>query len=72
MATANELKSTTRLDQNGNLSGFLLFAKIKCTLAQFGRDQMDIPPAQPCSATWRPRIWSLLSLTSGRTSNSRS
>jgi len=33
--------------QNGNLSGFLLFAKINCTLAQFGQDQSVSPPAQP-------------------------
>jgi hypothetical protein len=26
------------LGQNGNLSGFQLFAKINCTLAQFGQD----------------------------------
>jgi hypothetical protein len=36
MAAAKEAKSNTRLGQNGNLSGFLLFAKINCTLAQFG------------------------------------
>jgi hypothetical protein len=47
MAAAKEAKSTTRLGQNGNLSGFLLFAKINCTLAQFGQDQVDAPPAQP-------------------------
>jgi hypothetical protein len=47
MAAAKEAKSNTRLGQNGNLSGFLLFAKINCTLAQFGQDQVDAPPAQP-------------------------
>jgi hypothetical protein len=47
MAAAKEAKSTTRLGQNGNLSGFQLFAKINCTLAQFGQDQVDAPPAQP-------------------------
>jgi hypothetical protein len=30
-----------------NLSGFQLFAKINCILAQFGQDQVDAPPAQP-------------------------
>jgi hypothetical protein len=47
MAAAKEAKSNTRLGQNGTLSGFLLFAKINCTLAQFGEDQVDAPPAQP-------------------------
>ena len=47
MAAAKEAKSNTRLGQNGNLSGFLLFAKINCTLAQFGQEQVDAPPAQP-------------------------
>ena len=47
MAAAKEAKSTTRLGQNGTLSGFQLFAKINCTLAQFGQDQVDAPPAQP-------------------------
>jgi hypothetical protein len=47
MAAAKEAKSNTRLGQNGTLSGFLLFAKINCTLAQFGQDQVDAPPAQP-------------------------
>jgi hypothetical protein len=47
MAAVKEAKSTTRLGQNGTLSGFQLFAKINCTLAQFGQDQVDAPPAQP-------------------------
>jgi hypothetical protein len=47
MAAAKEAKSKTRLGQNGTLSGFLLFAKINCTLTQFGQDQVDAPPAQP-------------------------
>ena len=47
MAAAKEAKSNTRLGQNGNLSGFLLFAKINCTLVQFGQEQVDAPPAQP-------------------------
>ena len=47
MAAAKEAKRNTRLGQNGNLSGFLLFAKINCTLAQFGQEQVDAPPAQP-------------------------
>jgi hypothetical protein len=47
MAAAKEAKSNARLGQNGTLSGFQLFAKINCTLAQFGQDQVDAPPAQP-------------------------
>ena len=47
MAAAKETRSITRLGQNGNLSGFQLFAKINCTLSQFGQDQVDAPPAQP-------------------------
>ncbi len=47
MAAATQVKSETRLGQNGNLSGFLLFTKINCTLAQFGQEQVDVPPAPP-------------------------
>jgi hypothetical protein len=47
MAAAKEAKSTSRLGQSGTLSGFLLFTKINCTLAQFGQDQVDAPPAHP-------------------------
>jgi hypothetical protein len=35
------------LGQNGALTGFLLFTKINCTLAQFGQDQVTAPPASP-------------------------
>ena len=47
MAAATEVKSNSRLGQNGPLSGFLFFSKINCTLAQFGQEQVDAPPAQP-------------------------
>ena len=47
MAAAKDAKSNPRLNQSGTLSGFLLFTKINCTLAQFGQDQVDAPPAQP-------------------------
>jgi hypothetical protein len=47
MAAAKEVKSSSRLGQSGALSGFLLFTKINCTLAKFGQDQVDAPPAQP-------------------------
>ena len=36
-----------RLGQSGALSGFLLFTKINCTLAQFGQAQVDAPPDHP-------------------------
>ena len=47
MAAAKEAKSNSRLGQSGALSGFLLFTKINCTLAQFGQEQVDAPPAHP-------------------------
>src|SRR5208282_6042700 len=47
MAAAEDAKSNTRLNQNGSLSGFLLFTKINCTLAQFGQAQVDAPPERP-------------------------
>ena len=47
MASATAVKSTSRLGQNGALSGFQLFTKINCALAQFGQDQVDAPPLRP-------------------------
>jgi hypothetical protein len=47
MAAAKEAKSNSRLGQSGTLSGFLLFTKINCTLAQFGQAQVDAPPEHP-------------------------
>jgi hypothetical protein len=47
MAAAKEVKSDSRLGQNGPLSGFLLFTKINCTLVRFGQAQVDAPPARP-------------------------
>jgi hypothetical protein len=47
MAAAKEAMSNPRLNQKGSLSGFLLFTKINCTLAQFGQDQVDAPPDHP-------------------------
>ena len=47
VTAAKQAKSTTRLGQSGTLSGFLLFTKINCTLAQFGQDQVEAPPAHP-------------------------
>ena len=47
VAAAKEAKSNPRLGQSGALSGFLLFTKINCTLAQFGQEQVDAPPEHP-------------------------
>jgi hypothetical protein len=47
MAAAKEAISNPRLNQSGSLSGFLLFTKINCTLAQFGQTQVDAPPDHP-------------------------
>ena len=47
VAAAKLVPSNTRLGQNGALSGFLMFTKINCTLAQFGLDQVDAPPVRP-------------------------
>jgi hypothetical protein len=47
MVAAKSAMSNTRLNQSGSLSGFLLFTKINCTLAQFGQEQVQVPPAQP-------------------------
>jgi hypothetical protein len=55
MAAAKEAKSSSRLGQSGALSGFLLFTKINCTLAKFGQDQVDAPPAQPLFPDLAPR-----------------
>ena len=47
MTAAKEAISNPRLNQSGSLSGFLLFTKINCTLAQFGQTQVDAPPDHP-------------------------
>jgi hypothetical protein len=47
MAAASDVKSNSRLGQSGALSGFQLFAKLNCTLAQFGGDPVDTPPLRP-------------------------
>ncbi len=46
-AAASGVNSTSRLGQSGPLTGQQLFNKINCTLAQFGQDQVDAPPARP-------------------------
>ena len=55
MAAAKEVMSNPRLNQSGNLSGFQLFTKINCTLAQFGQEQVDAPPAQAQFPTLAPQ-----------------
>ena len=47
MAAAKDAMSNPSLNQSGSLSGFLLFTKINCTLAQFGQDQVDAPTERP-------------------------
>ena len=47
MGAASAVMSTSRLGQSGALSGFQLFTKINCTLAQFGQEQVDTPPLRP-------------------------
>jgi len=55
MAAAKEVRSNPRLNQSGNLSGFQLFTKINCVLAQFGQDQVDAPPAEPLFPALAPQ-----------------
>ena len=47
IAEAKQHQSRARLGQSGPLTGFQLFAKINCTLAQFGQDTVTAPPAHP-------------------------
>jgi hypothetical protein len=46
-AAGSMVSSVSRLGQSGPLTGQQLFNKINCTLAQFGQDQVDAPPAPP-------------------------
>ena len=55
MAAAKDAMSNPRLNQSGSLSGFQLFTKINCALAQFGQDQVDAPPAQAQFPTLAPQ-----------------
>jgi len=55
MAAAKDTMSNPRLNQSGSLSGFQLFTKINCALAQFGQDQVDAPPAQAQFPTLAPQ-----------------
>ena len=55
MAAAKDTMSNPRLNQSGSLSGFQLFTKINCDLAQFGQEQVDAPPAQAQFPTLAPQ-----------------
>ncbi len=44
---ASGVNSASRLGQSGPLTGQQLFNKINCTLAQFGQQQVEAPPARP-------------------------
>jgi hypothetical protein len=55
MAAASAVMSTSRLGQSGTLSGFQLFAKINCTLAQLGQEQVDTPPLRSQFADLAPQ-----------------
>ncbi len=46
-AAASSVNSASRLGLSGPLTGQQLFNKINCTLARFGQDQVDVPPARP-------------------------
>ena len=61
---AKEAKSNARLGQHGALSGFLLYSKINCALAQFGQDQVTAPPAQPQLPALAPQNL-VITITSG-------
>jgi hypothetical protein len=54
-AAALGVKSVSRLGQNGPLTGAQLFSKINCTLAQFGQEQVDVPPARPVFSSLAPQ-----------------
>jgi hypothetical protein len=47
IAAAQNYKTHARLGQSGPLTGAQFFNKINCTLALFGQDQVDAPPAPP-------------------------
>ena len=47
ITAAQNFRTHARLGQSGPLTGAQLFNKINCTLALFGQDQVDAPPAPP-------------------------
>jgi len=54
-AAGSGVNSASRLGQSGPLTGLQLFNKINCTLAQFGQEQVDAPPARPQYAALAPQ-----------------
>jgi hypothetical protein len=54
-AAASGVNSVSRLGQSGPLTGQQLFNKINCTLATFGQDPVDAPPARPQYAALAPQ-----------------
>jgi len=44
---ARRYQTRSRLGQSGPMTGYQLFAKINCVLAQMGQDQVDVPPGPP-------------------------
>jgi hypothetical protein len=54
IAAAEAQKSKSRLGQSGPLTGSQLFVKVNATLAQFGQDEVDAPPAVPSFAGLAP------------------
>jgi hypothetical protein len=44
---ARRYQTRSRLGQSGPMTGYQLFAKINCVLAQMGQDQVDAPPGPP-------------------------
>ena len=55
IGAAQNVKTHSRLGQNGPLTGAQLFNKINCTLALFGQDQVDAPPPIPQFADLAPQ-----------------
>jgi hypothetical protein len=53
-AAASGVQSASRLG-SGPLTGQQLFNKINCTLAQFGQDSVDAPPARPAFPKLAPQ-----------------
>jgi hypothetical protein len=47
ITAAQNYRTHARLGQGGPLTGAQLFNKINCTLALFGQEQVDAPPALP-------------------------
>jgi hypothetical protein len=55
IAAAQNFKCRSRVGESGPLTGAQLFNKINCTLALFGQEQVDAPPAVPQFADPAPQ-----------------